>query len=408
MTTTPALSLIRLLDPEVLADPYPLHRQLREQAPVYWDPYLHSWVATSYCDVVEVLTRYSAARTPTPEKLEQLGLGQLGPIAEVMVRQMLFLDPPEHTRVRGLAQAAFTPRRIEHLRSHIRDIADRLIDGVVEHGEMDVMSDIANPLPAIVTAEMLGVPIEHHELLKVWSEAFAEMLGNFQHNPGRTPHVLASVAEMTEYFRVAVRRERVQPTDGLINALTTAEIAGDRLSEDDVVANIIVTMVGGQETTTNLIGNGILTLLRHPAELARLRDDPALMPSAIEELLRYESPSQQTARLAPADLQLGGCSIKKGQAVIAVMAAANRDPKRFPNPDTLDLARPDNRHVAFGWASHFCFGAPLARMEGAITIETMLRRLPGLAMKPGASINWRPNLGLRGLTALSVTFGTAR
>jgi cytochrome P450 len=409
MTTSPAAtpSLIRLLDPDVLADPYPLHRQLREQAPVHWDPYLHSWVVTRYADVVEVLTRYNAARTPTPEKLEGLGMGQLAPIASVMVRQMLFLDPPDHSRVRGLAHAAFTPRRIEHLRAHIQEITDRLIDQHAQTGEMDIMSDLANPLPAIVTAEMLGVPTDDHNLLKVWSEAFAEMLGNFQHNPGRVPHVLASVADMTEYFRAAVRREKDHPTDGLVNALATAEVDGDRLSEDDVVANIIVTMVGGQETTTNLIGNGVLTLLRHPDELKRLRDDPALMPSAVEELLRYESPSQHTARLAPADVELGGHAIKQGQAVIAVMAAANRDPERFPDPDRLDLSRPDNRHVAFGWAGHFCFGAPLARMEGAIALETVLRRLPELALT-SEPVTWRPNLGLRGLTALPVTFGPVR
>jgi cytochrome P450 len=409
MTATPSppsLSLIRLLDPDVLANPYALHRQLREEAPVYWDPYLHSWVVTKYADVVEVLSRYSAARTPTPEKLESLGMGQLAPIASVMVRQMLFLDPPDHSRVRGLAHAAFTARRIEHLRQHIQEITDRLIDQVAERGEMEVMSDLANPLPAIVTAEMLGVPTEDHQRLKVWSEAFAEMLGNFQHNPGRVPHVLAQVAEMTEYFREAVRREADEPTDGLINALTTAEIDGDRFSEDDVVANIIVTMVGGQETTTNLIGNGILTLLRHPGELDRVRRDPSLMPSAVEELLRFEPPSQHTARLAPADAVLGGHPIKQGQAVIAVMAAANRDPDRFPEPDTLDLGRADNRHVAFGWAGHFCFGAPLARMEGAIALETVLRRLPDLALRPGP-ITWRPNLGLRGLTALPVTFTPA-
>ena len=401
-----APSLVRLLDPEVLADPYPLHRELRERAPVHWDPYLHSWVVTRYADVVEVLTTFSAVRTPTPAKLESLGMGQLAPIAEVMVRQMLFLDPPEHSRVRGLSHAAFTPRRIEHLRAHIQRITDRLLEGL-EGGRMEVMADLANPLPAIVTAEMLGVPTEDHPMLKVWSESFAEMLGNFQHNPGRVPQVLANVAEMTAYFRAAVRREATHPTEGLVNALVTAEVDGDRLSEDDVVANVVVTMVGGQETTTNLIGNGLLTLLRHPEALARLRADPGLMPSAVEELLRFESPSQHTARLAPDDVVLGGCEISKGQAVIAVMAAANRDPERFPDPDRLDLSRTDNRHLAFGWAAHFCFGAPLARMEGAIALETVLRRMPELALSPGP-VTWRPNLGLRGLTALPVTFGELR
>jgi cytochrome P450 len=232
------------------------------------------------------------------------------------------------------------------------------------------------------------------------------MLGNFQHNPDRVPRVRKSVEEMSAYFREAIAQRRRQPREGLIQSLLSAEIEGDRLSEEEVVANCIVTMVGGQETTTNLIGNGLLTLLRHPEALARLRADPALMPSAVEELLRYESPSQHTARMAPSDRDLGGKTIRKRQAVIAVMGAANRDPERFPDPDRLDLARPSNRHVAFGWAAHFCFGAPLARLEGQIAFDALLRRLPGLRLEPGPLV-WRENLGLRGLTALPVSFEPA-
>ena len=197
-------------------------------------------------------------------------------------------------------------------------------------------------------------------------------------------------------------REAVAPTEGLINALATAEVDGDRLNEDEVIANVIVTMVGGQETTTNLIGNGLLTLLRQPDQLERLRSDPTLVPSAVEELLRYESPSQHTARLAPAGAVLGGRSIPEGDAVIAVMGAANRDPERFEDPDRLDLGRQDNRHLAFGWAGHFCFGAPLARLEGQLAFEALLARFPNLALAPEESIRWRPNLGLRGLTELHV------
>jgi len=232
------------------------------------------------------------------------------------------------------------------------------------------------------------------------------MLGNFQHNPDRVPRVLKSVEEMTAYFRDAIAGERARPRDGLIHALLTAEIDGDRLSEEEVIANCIVTMVGGQETTTNLIGNGMFTLLRHPQELERLRSDPSLTPSAVEELLRYESPSQHTARMAPTDRELGGRAIRKRQAVIAVMGAANRDPERFPDPDRLDLSRQPNRHVAFGWAAHFCFGAPLARIEGQIAFDTLLRRLPELRLESGP-LEWRENLGLRGLRSLPVAFRAA-
>jgi cytochrome P450 len=402
----PSLSLYQLLDPEVLADPYPLYARLRAEDPVHWDPFLHAWVVTRFPDVLTVLHDYSADRTPAPEQLAAMGLESLTPIAAVMVRQMLFMDAPAHTRLRGLASVAFTPRRVEALRAHIQEIADRLLDEAAAAGRMDLMAQFANPLPAIVTAEMLGVPVEDHDRLKRWSADFAEMLGNFQHNPDRVPRVLRSVEEMTAYFREAIASQDRAPREGLVRSLLTAEIGGDRLSEEEVIANCIVTMVGGQETTTNLIGNGMLTLLRNPRELDRLRGDPALTPSAVEELLRYESPSQHTARMAPSDLELGGRAIRKRQAVIAVMGAANRDPERFPDPDRLDLSRQPNRHVAFGWAAHFCFGAPLARMEGQIAFDTLLRRLPELRLEPGP-LEWRENLGLRGLNSLPVAFRAA-
>ncbi len=207
-------SLYHLLDPEVLADPYPLYRRLRDEDPVHWDPYLHAWVVTRYADVVEVLHRFRAARTPDPDRLVELGLGELTPIAAVMVRQMLFLDPPEHGRVRRLASVAFTPRRVAVLREHIRQIAETLVDDLVGEAAFDVMAGLANPLPAIVTAEMLGVPTSDHELLKSWSQDFAEMLGNFQHNPGRAKKMLRSVEEMVTYFHEAVIREAVAADRG--------------------------------------------------------------------------------------------------------------------------------------------------------------------------------------------------
>ena len=397
------LSLTQLLDPEVLANPYPLYHQLRNEDPVHWDPYLHAWVVTRYEDVVTVFQKFSADRTPTEEQLTALGLSALTPLAHTMVLQMLFLDPPAHGRVRGLASKAFTPRRVEVLRVHIQDITSRLLDKVQDSGSMDVIADLAYPLPAIVTAELLGVPTSDWKQLTTWSADFAQVLGNFQHNPERASHVINSLNEMTAYFRAAIRENEKHPREGLINTLMTAEQDGDRLSEEEVIANTIVTMVGGQETTTNLIGNGLLTLLRHPDQLEKLRADLSLVPSAVEELLRYESPSQHTARLAPDDTMLGGKTIRKRQAVIAVMGAANHDPERFPDPDRFDICRPDNRHLAFAWASHFCFGAPLARLEGQITFEAVLRRMPNLRLNTD-KVKWRENLGLRGLVALPVTF----
>ncbi len=207
---------------------------------------------------------------------------------------------------------------------------------------------------------------------------------------------------MCVYFRDAVREHQQQPRDDLISALLTAEVEGDSLSEDEVVANSIMLMTGGQETTTSLIGNGILTLLRHPDQLEQLRADHTLIPTAIEELLRYESPIQYTSRLAPEDVQMGGKTIYKRQAVIAVIGAANRDPERFPDPDRLDIGRQENRHLAFAWAAHFCFGAPLARLEGQVAFESILSRMPQLSLEPGP-VRWRENLGFRGLKTLPVT-----
>ncbi len=401
-----ALSLYHLLDPEVLANPYPLFHRLRREDPVHWDSYLHAWVVTRYPDVLQVLHDFAAARTPTPEQLAEMGLAQLKPIAQLMVKQMLFMDASAHVRLRGLASKAFTPARVETLKSHIADIVNRLLDEVQAKGRMDVIADFADPLPAIVTAELLGVPVSDHKQLKAWSANFAEMLGNFQHNPDHAQLMLRTVEDMTSYFLQAVREIKAHPREGLIHSLLTAEVDGDRLTEEEVVANTIVTMVGGQETTTNLIGNGLLTLLRNPEEMERLRGDMSLIPPAVEEMLRYESPSQHTARLAPADVELGGKLIRKRQAVIAVMAAANRDPERFPDPDRFDITRADNRHVAFGYAAHFCFGAPLARAEGQIAFQAMLQRLTNLHLEP-QRLTWRTNLGLRGLTALHVSFGDA-
>jgi pimeloyl-[acyl-carrier protein] synthase len=268
---------------------------------------------------------------------------------------------------------------------------------------MDVIRDLAEPLPAIVTAEMLGVPVEDRDRLKAWTADFAEMLGNFQHNPDRAPRMLRTVQDMTDYFKDAVREQRDRPREGLVHSLSTAEVDGDRLSEEEIVATCIVTMVGGQETTTNLIGNGVLTLLRNAEELERLRSDLSVIPSAVEEMLRYESPSQHTGRLAPEDRELGGKVIRKRQAVMAVMAAANRDPERFPDPDRFDIRRQDNRHLAFGYAAHFCFGAALARIEGQEAFDAVLRRMPDLRLEPDPLV-WRNNSGLRGVTALNVAF----
>ncbi len=397
------LSLSRRLEPELLADPYPLYRRLRDEDPVHWDPLLHAWVVTRYADVVTVLQKCLAARMPGPEQFTALGLPELNPIAAVVVRQMIFMDPPSHTRLRALCASAFTTARAHRLREHIRQIADRMLAPLLEQRRMDVIADFANLLPATVTAELMGVPVEDRDLLKQWSFEFSEVLGNFQHNPGRTAVMLRAVEQMTDYYRRQIAEQRRRPREGVLEALIHAEIDGDRLSEDDIIANAIITMTGGQETTTNLIANGLLALVRHPDQMQRLRSNPALISDAVEELLRFESPIQHTGRLAPDDMELGGRKLRKRQAILAVLGAANRDPERFSDPDRLDLSRPDNRHLAFGWSAHFCFGAPLARVEGQIALSAMLARMRDIAIET-ESLQWRQNLAFRGLESLPVSF----
>jgi pimeloyl-[acyl-carrier protein] synthase len=397
------LSLLRLLNPEVLSNPYTLYHALREYDPVHWDPYMHAWVVTSYPEVITVLKNYSADRTPQPAYLDQLGLSLMKPFAEVMLQQMMFMDGAMHARLRNICAAAFTPRRVEELRAVIESIADELIDKVITSGHLDMIADFANPLPAIVTAQLLGVPIEDHEQLHAWVLDLAEVLGNFQHHPDRVAEIVRSLEDLKNYVAARMEEQRSRPTQGLIYSLMTAEVDGQRLSDEQVIANVIITLIGGHETTTNLITSGFLTLLRDPDSLQQLRNYPEIIGSAVEELLRFESPVQHTARIAPADMELGGKKIKKGARVVAVLAAANRDPNRFPDPDRLDLLRPDNRHLAFGWAAHFCFGAPLARMEGQIAFNKLLGRLsrPALLDK---TLDWRENAGLRGLTTLNISF----
>jgi pimeloyl-[acyl-carrier protein] synthase len=402
-TSQENLSLLRLLDPEVSADPYVLYRALREDDPVRWDPYMHAWVVTSYSEVVNVLMNYSADRAPALDYLDRLGLSFMKPFAAIMRQQMLFMDPPMHARLRSICSAAFTPRRVEEMHAVIESIANELLDRIIRAGRMDMIADFAGPFPAIVTARMLGVPVEDHRQLGAWVIDLAEVLGNFQHHPDRVAEIVQSLEEFKNYVATRIEEERKAPTNGLIYALMTSEVDGHRLSDEEVIANTIITLIGGHETTTNLIASGYLTLLRDPESFQQLRNDPEIMNSAVEELLRFESPVQHTARIAPADMQLGGKTIQKGSRVVAGLAAANRDPNRFPDPDRLDLLRPDNRHLAFGWAAHFCFGAPLARMEGQIAFKVLLRRLSRPALLD-TKLEWRANAGLRGLTELNLGF----
>jgi cytochrome P450 len=396
-----------LFDPGFKANPYPAYAQLRSDDPIHRVTLPDGrgmWLVTRYEDVVAVLKDERFVKdwhnAMTPEQL-----AQIPPIPEVMKplsRNMLDTDPPDHERLRALVSKAFTPRLIERMRPRVQAIADALLDAVQEEGEMDLIDDYAFPLPITVIAELLGVSAEDRNKFREWSNAAVSGDTTQEYvEKVLLPHMQA----FTDYLRAMLEEKRRNPKDDLISALVRAEEAGDKLSEDELLAMVFLLLVAGHETTVNLIGNGMLALLQHPDQLQRLREDPSLIKPAIEELLRYDGPVEtSTERFAREDVRIGGTVIPRGEMVLVVIASADHDPERFPEPDALDIARADNKHLAFGKGIHFCLGAPLARMEGQIAINTLLRRMPDLRLKDSPeSLDWRPGLVLRGLKRLPVS-----
>lgn len=407
MSTT--ISIFSLMDPQILANPYPFFDELRESGLVHWDAFFKGWICGSYKEVVSALRdpRLGAHRVTSDEEMIALGLAEMAPLYFPLTNQLLFIDPPKHTRLRSLTTKAFTPRRVEQMKDYLQNLVDQLLAEVYEQGQMDIIRQIAYPLPVTVIAELLGVPSKDREQLKKWSDDYAAMLGSFQYIPDNPEEVLQSLNEMTEYFLSIIQEYRKHPKDNLLSDLILAQEQGNSLDNDELIANCILLLAAGHETTTNLIGNAILTLFQHPDQLALLRQNPSLIESAIEEILRFESPAQYTVRKANEDLELGGTTIKKGQAIILLLSAANRDPARFENAAHFDIQRKDNKHLAFGYAAHFCVGAPLARLEGQIAVMTMLERLPNLRLA-STEVVWRENKNLRGLDTLPVFFDPIR
>ena len=389
------------MDPEFVANPYPTYHRLRTEDPVHHSP-LGFWVLTRYEDVVAVLRDLRCAK----EAIAAFVAARFGvAVPPGIGLSMLDRDPPDHTRLRGLVSKAFTPRVVEGLRPHIQQIVDGLLARVEGTGSMDLIAEFAYPLPVIVICEMLGVPVEDHERFKEWGLDIARGLDAILLPPGSevVQRSAASRHALAGYFRGLIAERRASPRGDLLSALIAAEEAGDTLSEDELLATCILLLVAGHETTVNLIGNGTLALLRHPDQLRRLRENPGLIGSAVEELLRYDGPVQRTARVPSEDVTIGGRTIGKGEMVMPFIGAADRDPAQFPDPDRLDITRVDNRHIAFGWGIHFCLGAPLARLEGQIAINTLVQRLPKLALATDRP-EYRQSLTLRGLKSLPVGF----
>jgi cytochrome P450 len=401
------LSLYQLLKPEVLADPYPLYRRLREYEPVHWDPYLNSWIVSSYAEAVTALAKFKSPRTRSPELMEAMGLGPLSGYARIMLDQIPFMDAPDHTRIRSVCSVAFTPARVALLQREIERIAEALIDRVADRGEMDIVADFAGQLPAQVVTAMLGLPAEDCFLLRRWATDYGELVGTFDHNASRVDQLATSLNELHAYLSAFIAAQlqagpqRARP--GIISTLIASEVEGVRLTADQILSNSMLFLNAGLDETGSLIANGMFSLLERPAQFAQLRDHPEVLPSAIEELLRFESTTQYTGRVVPEETLLGGKLLRPGQSVTVVLAAANRDPLRFPHPNELNLKRADNRHLAFSWGAHYCLGAPLVRLMAKTAFSTLLLRLPELSLVQ-QQIEWRSMAAMRGLKNLQVRF----
>jgi cytochrome P450 len=384
------------------ADPYPLYRRLREGDPVHRSRAVRGWILFRHADCTELLrdARFSADdRHYTAFASERAAAIREGlvdpdqPQEPVMLRR----DPPDHTRLRSLVSKAFTPRAVEKLQPRVEALTDELITQLARRGEFDLIADFAVPLPVTIIAEMLGIPAADREVFKRWSDHLVGFLDP-QASPG--PQVLRRTAqELSSYVEQVAAERRRKPADDLLSALVLAEEAGDRLSQQELYGTVALLLAAGNETTTNLIGNGMLALLRHPDQLERLREEPELVGSAVEELLRWDSPVQVTMRIPTRDVEFRGRRLRRGQAVVAVLASANRDPEVFAEPERLDVGRSDNRHLSFGHGVHFCLGAPLARLEGRVAIGELVRRFPDLRLAGGRP-RWRRLTFLRGLESL--------
>jgi pimeloyl-[acyl-carrier protein] synthase len=391
--------------PGVLADPYLHYADLRSEAPVHWSP-VGFWVFARYADGASILADRSFAMTEPREwstaATFQYETPALDRVIDSLSRMMLFKNPPDHTRLRGLVSKAFTARAIEGLRGRVREIVGELLSAVREARRMDLFADFAYPLPAMVIAEMLGVPAEDRGRFRAWSRDLAPTIDPMI-LPDQLERAAAAIDQFADYFSHLIAARRAEPCADLLSAMIAAEEHGDKLSQDELVANAMLLLNAGHETTTNLIGNGTLALLRHPDQLELLRRNPTLLPGAIEELLRYDSPVQMTGRSARTERVVGGAKIEAGQPVVVLIGSANRDPERFADAERLDVRRADDEHLSFGGGSHYCLGASLARLEGQIAIGAIASELPMLRHAT-EELEWRETLTLRGLKALPVEF----
>ncbi|HLF99288.1 MAG TPA: cytochrome P450 [Acidimicrobiia bacterium] len=388
--------------PKHRADPHPLYHRLRTETPVLFVPEWDEYVLTRHADCEAVLrdTRFSS--NPAHRRL-QLPLDEQDvrtQLSGTNANVLLFIDPPDHTRIRRLVSKAFTPRRVEEMRAHIQALVDALLDDAQEKGEIDVVLDLGYQVPVTVICEMLGVPKEDRHLFHEWSAAATRLLDGFIPQD-EMMKALGGAMSIIAYLGDVIDARRKAPGDDLLSAMIAAEEEGEVLSEEELRSTTLLLFVAGHETTMNLIGNGMYALLRHPDQWQRLRDDLDLAPLAVEELLRYDGPVHVTGRMATEDIEMDGFSVEKGQTVIALLAAANRDPAEFADPDGLDIGRTPNHHLTFSHGIHYCLGAALARVEGQVAIASLAKRFSRVEQIT-QDVRYRDHFVLRGLEELRI------
>ncbi len=398
-------------EPEARRNPYAHYAALREQDPVHRFEPMMGWIVSRYDDAVSVLRDDSSfsskAHTATIEEIARkrpttLTAEQRFALDAFFENSLLFIDRPRHTRLRGLVTRGFTPRVVTELRPRIQTIVDELVEDLLEAGSVDFVRDFADLLPARIIAELLGVPAGDRDHFKRWSDGLVVLFDPIK-TPDREAHAFECAREMKSYLHELFARRRERPGDDLVSALVELERNADSLEEIELFAMCMLLLVAGHETTTNLLGNGLYALLENPDQLARLRQDPGLVRSGVEELLRYDSPVQGMPRVATRDLELRERKVSKGDYIVVLVGSANHDPEQFANPDTLDVGRRENSHLAFGYGAHFCLGAPLARAEAEIAFATLLRRAPQIRAEYG-EVEWKPTITLRGVASLPVSF----
>ncbi len=394
---------------DFLADPFPMYRRLREEDPVHWSPRLKAWVLTRYDDVKRVLLDRDISSDRMRPFFATLPGEEAARIADVirfLSTWMVFRDPPEHTRLRRLTSKVFNVPSMSAMRPRIEEISSWLFGRIGDRGEIDFIADYAGPLPALVIMAMLGVPRERLAMVKALSDDMALFIGSARAGPGKYDIAERATREMAIFFRELISSRRKKPELDLLSQLVALRDNGDRLTDDELVATCILLLFAGHETTTNHIANGLLALLRFPAELAALRADPSLAQHAVEELLRYDGPAGVQARVVTRAHELRGRRLKEGDRVFLMLSAANRDPEAYPDPDTLILRRDGPPHLAFGFGMHICLGFPLARLEGQIALPAVLARWKRIALAlPESRLEWLNSTVFRGMTAMPLRVG---